>query len=152
MLGDGPGIFPMSPFPLSRPIKSPYEEQSRKGPRHNLDHSPKNVGNTRVWKPLGLASLKKGVVSNSWFPSDLFSRVLFPLFAPFCIAKCSLAGVLDIFHFFCLEERKESPRSWGGGGAEFFPTKALFCRARGTAHGLKGQFQVLASRKGCDLE
>ena len=32
LLGDGPGIFPICPFPLSRPIKSTYEEQSRKGP------------------------------------------------------------------------------------------------------------------------
>ena len=39
--GDGPGIFPICPFPLSRPIKSTYEEQSRKGPRHNLDLSRK---------------------------------------------------------------------------------------------------------------
>ena len=38
---DGPGIFPICPFPLSRPIKSTYEEQSRKGPRHNLDLSRK---------------------------------------------------------------------------------------------------------------
>ena len=37
LFGDGPGIFPICPFPLSRPIKSAYEEQSRKGPRHNLD-------------------------------------------------------------------------------------------------------------------
>ena len=37
--GDGPGIFPICPFPLSQPIKSTYEEQSRKGPRHNLDLS-----------------------------------------------------------------------------------------------------------------
>ena len=36
LLRDGPGIFPICPFPLSRPIKSTYEEQSRKGPRHNL--------------------------------------------------------------------------------------------------------------------
>ena len=28
LLGDGPGIFPICPFPLSRPIKSTYEEQS----------------------------------------------------------------------------------------------------------------------------
>ena len=41
LLGDGPGIFPISPFPLSRPIQSTYEEQSRKGPRHNLDLSRK---------------------------------------------------------------------------------------------------------------
>ena len=31
------GIFPICPSPFSRPIKSTYEEQSRKGPRHNLD-------------------------------------------------------------------------------------------------------------------
>ena len=39
--GDSPGIFPIGPFPLSRPIISTYEEQSRKGPRHNLDRSRK---------------------------------------------------------------------------------------------------------------
>ena len=53
LLGDGPGIFSICPFPLSRPIKSAYEEQSRKGPRHNLDLSRKKwetpgFGNTRV--------------------------------------------------------------------------------------------------------
>ena len=57
LLGDGPGIFPIRPFPLSRPIKSTYEEQCRKGPRHNLDLSRKKWGNTRVWKPPGLAPL-----------------------------------------------------------------------------------------------
>ena len=41
LLGDGPGIFPIGPFPLARPINSTYEEQSRKGPRHNLDLSRK---------------------------------------------------------------------------------------------------------------
>ena len=41
LLGDGPGIFPICPFPLFWPIKSTYEEQSRKGPRHNLDLSRK---------------------------------------------------------------------------------------------------------------
>ena len=51
--GDGPGIFPICPFPLSQPIKSTYEEQSRKGPRHNLDLSRKKwetpgFGNTPV--------------------------------------------------------------------------------------------------------
>ena len=50
LLGDGPGIFPICLFPLSRPIKGTYEEQSRKGPRHNLD-LPKKVGNPPVWKP-----------------------------------------------------------------------------------------------------
>ena len=39
--GDSPGISPVCPFPLSRPINSAYEERSRKGPRHNLDLSPK---------------------------------------------------------------------------------------------------------------
>ena len=39
LFGDGPGIFPICPFPLSQPIKSTYEEQSRKGPQHNLDLS-----------------------------------------------------------------------------------------------------------------
>ena len=47
LLGDGPGIFPIRPFSLSRPIKSTYEEQSRKGLRHNLDLSRKKVGNPR---------------------------------------------------------------------------------------------------------
>ena len=41
LIGDGPGIFPIRPFSLSRPIKSTYEEQSRQGPRHNLDLSRK---------------------------------------------------------------------------------------------------------------
>ena len=38
------GDFPIRPVPLSRPIKSAYEEQSRKGPRHNLDLSRKPPG------------------------------------------------------------------------------------------------------------
>ena len=42
---------------LSRPIKSTYEEQSRKGPRHNLDLSRKKWETPPVWKPPGLASL-----------------------------------------------------------------------------------------------
>ena len=49
LLGDGPGIFPIRPFSLSRPIKSTYEEQSWKGPRHNLDLSRK-----KCWKHPGL--------------------------------------------------------------------------------------------------
>ena len=48
--GDSSGIFLICPFPLSRPINSAYEEQSRKGPRHNLDLSRKKVGNPPVWK------------------------------------------------------------------------------------------------------
>ena len=68
---DFSGIFPICsgmvrgfsrfvPFSPSRPIKSIYEEQSRKGPRHNPDLSRKKVGNPPVWKPPGLASLQLG--------------------------------------------------------------------------------------------
>ena len=48
LLGDGPGIFPIRPFSLSRPIKSTCEEQSRKGPRHNLDLSRKKLETPRL--------------------------------------------------------------------------------------------------------
>ena len=51
LLGDGPGIFPIRPFSLSRPIKSTYEEQSRKGPRHNLDLSRKKWETPRFGNP-----------------------------------------------------------------------------------------------------
>ena len=58
MLGDSSGIFPICPFPLSRPKNSAYEEQSRKGPRHNPDLSrKKKVGNPPVWQPPSLACL-----------------------------------------------------------------------------------------------
>ena len=50
LLGDGPGIFPIRPVSLSRPIKSTYEEQSRKGPRHNLDLS------RRKWETPGFGN------------------------------------------------------------------------------------------------
>ena len=70
LLGDGSGIFAIRPFPLSRPIKSTYEEQSRKGPRHDLDLSRKKVGNTRVWKHPGLASL------NIWLSLSLSSSAM----------------------------------------------------------------------------
>ena len=46
--GECPKIFPICPFPLSRSINSAYEEQSRKGPRHNLDLSRKK------WETPGL--------------------------------------------------------------------------------------------------
>ena len=49
------GDFPGYPFPLSRPIKSTYEEQSRKGPRHNLDLSRKKWEHPGFGNP-GLAS------------------------------------------------------------------------------------------------
>ena len=45
------GIFPIGPFPLSRPIISTYEEQSRKGPRHNLDLSRKKWETPGFGKP-----------------------------------------------------------------------------------------------------
>ena len=41
------GWSPICPFPFTRPIKSTYEEQSRKGPRHNLDLFPKKVETPR---------------------------------------------------------------------------------------------------------
>ena len=50
LLGDGPGTLPICPSPLSRPKKSTYEEQSRKGPRHNLDLSRKKF-RSRPGKP-----------------------------------------------------------------------------------------------------
>ena len=43
------GIFPIYPFPLSQPINSTYEEQSRKGPRHNFGAFP-----NPIWKHPGL--------------------------------------------------------------------------------------------------
>ena len=66
LLGDGPGIFPICPFPLPRPIKSTYEEQSRKGPRHNLDLSRKVSG-----KPPGLET-----------PRFSFSQFFRAIFSP----------------------------------------------------------------------
>ena len=54
---DCPGIFPICPSRLSRPSNSTYEEQSRKGPRHNPDLSRKKVGNPLVWNPAYLLSL-----------------------------------------------------------------------------------------------
>ena len=62
--GDGPGIFPIRPFPLSRPIKSTYQEQSRKGPRHNLDLSRKKWETPGFGNPPGLASLKLSYFQN----------------------------------------------------------------------------------------
>ena len=63
------GIFPICPgtlrgfsrfvlLPLSRPINSAYEEQSRKGLRHNLDLSRKKWETSRFGNPPGLASPK----------------------------------------------------------------------------------------------
>ena len=58
MLGDGLEIFLIRLFSLPRPIKSTYEEQSRKGPRHNLDLSRKKWETPWFGTPPGLASLK----------------------------------------------------------------------------------------------
>ena len=82
LLGDGPGIFPICPFPLSRPIKSTYEEQHLRGtvPKGSATQSgpfPKKVGNTRVWKPPGLASLKKASCGGNGCPKGCFWRVRF---------------------------------------------------------------------------
>ena len=49
LLGDGRGIFPICPFPLSRPIKSTYEEQSRNATQSGP--FPKKVGNPRFGHP-----------------------------------------------------------------------------------------------------
>ena len=58
-----PGIFPICPFPLSLPVsfmKSTYEEQSRKCPRHNLDLSRKKWETSRFGSPRFLLSLNSG--------------------------------------------------------------------------------------------
>ena len=65
MLGDGPGIFPICPFPLSQPIKSTYEEQSRKGPRHNLDLPEKSGKHPGLETPRFSFSQKSGNPGNS---------------------------------------------------------------------------------------
>ena len=48
---DSSGIFPIGPFPLSLPINSTYEEQSRKGRRHNLDLPRKKWETPRFGNP-----------------------------------------------------------------------------------------------------
>ena len=59
LLGDGPGIFPICPFPLSLGLlRAPTRSQSRKGPRHNLDLSRKKWETPGFGNPPGLASLK----------------------------------------------------------------------------------------------
>ena len=52
--GDGPGIFPICPFPLSRPIHSTYEEQSGKRTQQNPDLSRKKWETPRFGNPPGL--------------------------------------------------------------------------------------------------
>ena len=67
LLRDGLGTFPIRPFFLSRSIKITYEEQSPKGPRHNLDLSPKKWETPGFGNPPGLASL------NCAIPRDYLS-------------------------------------------------------------------------------
>ena len=50
------GDFPNLSFSSFSAHQRHLREQSRKGPRHNLDLSPKKMGNPPVWKPPGLAS------------------------------------------------------------------------------------------------
>ena len=90
LLGDGPGIFPIRPFSLSRRLKSTYEEQSRKGPRHNLDLSRKKWETPRFGPPprfscsqtLETQQPKKGVFGKGSFRKPL-RRALF------CVFLCS---------------------------------------------------------------
>ena len=82
LLGDGPGIFPICPFPLSRPIKSTYEEQSRIQRVHDTIWTfPEKSGKRGGWKPPGLASLNRRgsprFVSISPFSSDMFRSLIF---------------------------------------------------------------------------
>ena len=73
--GDCPGLFPICPFPLSQPsiINSTYEEQSRKGPRHDPDLSWTRFGNPPVYllSMMCRASLKpqnaeKRIATKKW--------------------------------------------------------------------------------------
>ena len=59
------GIFPICPFPLSRPIKSTYEEPSQLGPQHNPDLSRKKVG-TPPPPPRGPGIEQIHSRSNAW--------------------------------------------------------------------------------------
>ena len=73
------GIFPICPFPLSRPINGSYKEQSRKCPRHNPDLSQK-VENPTVWKPPKASAVVKhcdfkccsSVSTEGWWALFLF--------------------------------------------------------------------------------
>ena len=71
------GDFPDLSFSLSRPIKSPYEEQSRKGPRHNLDLSPKK------WETSGFGNPQVHLLSKP--PPQ--KKTNFYLFASFFITS-----------------------------------------------------------------
>ena len=64
--GDCLGIFPICPFPLSRPIDSTYEEQSPKGSA--TPFPDKSGGNPLVWKAPGLASPKLQALTTECSP------------------------------------------------------------------------------------
>ena len=66
---DGPGIFLICPFPLSQPFKEHLRGTVPKGSATQSGPFPKKVGNTRVWNPPGLASLKM------WFMYRSFRRL-----------------------------------------------------------------------------
>ena len=56
LLGDGPGIFSIRPFPLSRPINSAYSPERVRDAADAIWTFPEKSGNPAVWKPPGLAS------------------------------------------------------------------------------------------------
>ena len=112
------GDFTDCPFPLSRPIKSTYEEQSRKGSATQSGPVPRKVGNTRVWKHPGLASLKcsRKTTSLPIFWVFLFCRQprplqiwttwkITPVFRPLCcLPHWTLWGVnFNYFWLFSVE-------------------------------------------------
>ena len=71
------GFSRFVPFPIGRSINSTYEEQSRKGPRHNLDLSRKNGKPPGLETP-GLASPKLlRLISNSAIALICFSLFFF---------------------------------------------------------------------------
>ena len=102
--GNGPGIFPIGPFPLSWPSKSTYEEQSRKGPRNNLDLSRKSG------KPPGLEtprlSFSQFSVLNEIHrvPTRVLTETSTVLTGiSTALTKMHMVGVhLVCFHLFCL--------------------------------------------------
>ena len=59
LLGDGPGIFPISPFLFLGLLRAPTRNSPERV-RDTIWTFPQKVGNTRVWKPPGLASLNAG--------------------------------------------------------------------------------------------
>ena len=76
------GILPIGPFPLSRPInpsKSTSEEQSRKGPRHNLDLS------RNKWETPRFGNPRFSFSQTLWAPIDLITLPFLSMIA--CLQK-----------------------------------------------------------------